>query len=153
MQSETYTLKNGLRVVLVDTQAFPSLTTLLFVGAGSRYENKKNNGIAHFFEHMAFKGTPWIGTRDFEREMEIVERIDSVAVAYTELMASIPQYKKDRLSRLEKSTIEALRASDTSYENIDAAVALALADTLRENGERFEHLEQLVQAKQLRHVC
>ncbi len=57
MQSETYTLKNGLKVVLVDTQAFPSLTTLLFVGAGSRYENEKNNGIAHFFEHMAFKGS------------------------------------------------------------------------------------------------
>lgn len=57
MQSNTYKLKNGLRVVLVDTEAFPSLTTLLLVGAGSRYENTKNNGIAHFFEHMAFKGS------------------------------------------------------------------------------------------------
>lgn len=57
MQSQTYTLKNGLRVLLVDTKAFPSLTTLLFVGAGSRYEDSTNNGIAHFFEHMAFKGS------------------------------------------------------------------------------------------------
>lgn len=51
------TLKNGLRVCLVDTNSFPSLTTILLVGAGSRYENAKNNGIAHFFEHMAFKGS------------------------------------------------------------------------------------------------
>jgi predicted Zn-dependent peptidase len=54
---DTFTLPNGLRVVFVDTKSFPSLTTLLLVGAGSRYENLKNNGIAHFFEHMAFKGS------------------------------------------------------------------------------------------------
>lgn len=57
MKIHTHTLANGLRVVLVDTKAFPSLTTLLLVGAGSRYENGANNGIAHFFEHMAFKGS------------------------------------------------------------------------------------------------
>ena len=34
-----------------------SVTAIVMVGAGSRYENKKNNGISHFFEHMAFKGT------------------------------------------------------------------------------------------------
>ncbi len=57
MKSQTFTLPNGLRVMFVDTEAFPTLTTLLLVGAGSRYENAKNNGIAHFFEHMAFKGS------------------------------------------------------------------------------------------------
>jgi len=46
-----------LRVVLIDTKTYPSATSLLLVGAGSRYESKKNNGIAHFFEHMAFKGS------------------------------------------------------------------------------------------------
>src|SRR3989338_1221603 len=57
MKTELHTLKNGLRVVLVDTDTFPSVTALLLVGAGSRFENKDNNGIAHFFEHMAFKGS------------------------------------------------------------------------------------------------
>src|SRR3989339_314674 len=57
MKPQEYTLKNGLRVIFVDTKTFPTLTTLLLVGAGSRYENEKNNGIAHFFEHMAFKGS------------------------------------------------------------------------------------------------
>lgn len=57
MQTHLKTLPNGLRILLVDTNAFPTVTTLLLVGAGSRYENEKNNGIAHFFEHMAFKGT------------------------------------------------------------------------------------------------
>lgn len=57
MKTYQHTLENGLQVVLVDTKAFPSLTSLLLVGAGSRYENHENNGIAHFFEHMAFKGS------------------------------------------------------------------------------------------------
>lgn len=57
MKKHITTLPNGLRVLVVDTEAFPSLTTLLLVGAGSRYENTGNNGVAHFFEHMAFKGS------------------------------------------------------------------------------------------------
>ena len=57
MKSQIYTLENGLTVLLVDTESFPTVTTMILVGAGSRYENAKNNGIAHFFEHMAFKGS------------------------------------------------------------------------------------------------
>jgi predicted Zn-dependent peptidase len=57
MNHQIFTLKNGLSVVLVDTRTFPTFTAMLLVGAGSRYENKENNGVAHFFEHMAFKGS------------------------------------------------------------------------------------------------
>ncbi len=57
MKIYQYTLKNKLKLLFVENNAFSSLTTLLLVGAGSRYENKKNNGIGHFFEHMAFKGS------------------------------------------------------------------------------------------------
>lgn len=57
MTPKTYVLKNGLRVVFIDTKTFPTLTTLLLMGAGSRYENEKNNGIAHFLEHMFYKGS------------------------------------------------------------------------------------------------
>jgi len=53
----SHQLDNGLKVIFVDTKSFSTITTLLLVGAGSRYENEKNNGIAHFFEHMAFKGS------------------------------------------------------------------------------------------------
>lgn len=57
MNIQKVTLANGLTVLFVETAFFPSFTSLLLVGAGSRYENERNNGIAHFFEHMAFKGT------------------------------------------------------------------------------------------------
>ncbi len=49
--------QNGLTLLTVPMPSFESSTVLVGVGAGSRYENKKNNGISHFLEHMAFKGT------------------------------------------------------------------------------------------------
>lgn len=50
-------LSNGLRVLTIPMPSLESATVLVLVGAGSRYEVKSNNGIAHFLEHMAFKGT------------------------------------------------------------------------------------------------
>lgn len=52
----THTLPNGLRVLLQPLASTKAVTALILVGAGSRYEEKKINGIAHFLEHMFFKG-------------------------------------------------------------------------------------------------
>lgn len=50
-------LKNGLRVIVVLMKDNPTVTVLVLVEAGSKYETKKINGISHFLEHMCFKGT------------------------------------------------------------------------------------------------
>ncbi len=50
-------LPNGLRLLTIPMPSFESATVLVMAGAGSRYETKQNNGISHFLEHMAFKGT------------------------------------------------------------------------------------------------
>ncbi len=52
-----YILTNGLRVVLVPQPQSLTTTVLVLVEAGSKYENKKNNGVSHFLEHLCFKGT------------------------------------------------------------------------------------------------
>jgi predicted Zn-dependent peptidase len=57
MHPTIHILKNGLKVIVIEAASFPTVTIELLVGAGSRYETEKNNGIAHFFEHMAFKGS------------------------------------------------------------------------------------------------
>jgi len=51
------TLKNGLRLVLAPMVGSQSTTALVLFGAGSKYENRQNNGVSHFLEHMFFKGT------------------------------------------------------------------------------------------------
>ena len=50
-------LKNGLKVVTVPMKDNPTVTVLVLVEAGSKYETKEINGISHFLEHMCFKGT------------------------------------------------------------------------------------------------
>ncbi|PIZ64515.1 hypothetical protein COY14_04615 [Candidatus Roizmanbacteria bacterium CG_4_10_14_0_2_um_filter_36_9] len=66
-------LPNGLPVILVDTHAFPSVSTLLLVGTGSRNETAKTNGISHFFEHMAFKGSD-----DYPTSFDISSKIEGL---------------------------------------------------------------------------
>lgn len=51
------TLANGLTLITIDLPRLESVTTLVAVGAGSRYEVRKINGISHFLEHMFFKGS------------------------------------------------------------------------------------------------
>ena len=50
-------LKNGLRLLTIPMPSAASVTMLIMVGVGSRFEEKKINGLSHFLEHMAFKGT------------------------------------------------------------------------------------------------
>ncbi|MFA6278962.1 MAG: pitrilysin family protein [Candidatus Paceibacterota bacterium] len=57
MKYEIHTLKNGLRVILAPMPEAATATFIIMTGTGSRYENKEENGLAHFLEHMFFKGT------------------------------------------------------------------------------------------------
>ena len=57
MNYKRHILKNGLRILTIPMPSFESATVLVMVKAGSRYETRLNNGISHFLEHMAFKGT------------------------------------------------------------------------------------------------
>ena len=57
MQYTKKILKNGLRVITVPMKDNPTVTVLVLVEAGSKYEEKRINGLSHFLEHMCFKGT------------------------------------------------------------------------------------------------
>lgn len=67
------TLKNGLTLITINLPSFESVTTLVAVGAGSRYEDKKVSGISHFLEHMFFKGS-----RKYPTTEEISTLIDGI---------------------------------------------------------------------------
>jgi len=72
-----HTFPNGLRLVTVPLKNTKAVTVLILVGAGSKYENKKNNGISHFLEHMFFKGTKKRPTT-----LAISETLDKVGGEY-----------------------------------------------------------------------
>lgn len=66
------TLDNGLRIVYEKIPYVRSVSAGIWVGTGSRNEDKKNNGISHFIEHMLFKGT------EKRNAKEIAESIDNI---------------------------------------------------------------------------
>jgi predicted Zn-dependent peptidase len=68
---ERHTLENGLRVLTAPMPQAQSVTVMLMFAAGARYENRENSGIAHFAEHMFFKGTDRRPTaRDISGEVD-----------------------------------------------------------------------------------
>jgi predicted Zn-dependent peptidase len=71
------TLKNGLRIITVPQKTAQSLTVLVLVGTGSKYENKEISGISHFLEHMYFKGTKKQPTF-----LEVAETLDKIGGIY-----------------------------------------------------------------------
>src|SRR6185436_8657662 len=70
-------LENGLRVITVPMKNAKSVSVLILVGTGSKYETKDINGISHFLEHMFFKGTKKRPTT-----LKISETLDMIGGAY-----------------------------------------------------------------------
>ena len=71
------TLDNGLRVITVPMENANSVTVLILVGTGSKYETKDINGISHFLEHMFFKGT-----KKRPSTLKVSETLDMVGGEY-----------------------------------------------------------------------
>lgn len=74
-QSLIYTLENGLKVYLSVNKLEPRIQTLIAVKAGSKFDPAETTGLAHYLEHMMFKGTHNIGTIDWMKEKEILDKI------------------------------------------------------------------------------
>ena len=73
-----YTLDNGLKVYLGKNEEEPKIQTLIAVRAGSTYDPADNTGLAHYLEHMVFKGTDKIGTQDWETEKVLLDSISDL---------------------------------------------------------------------------
>lgn len=82
MKHRVHTLKNGLRIVLVPMPSNETATVMVMTGTGSRYENERENGLAHFLEHMFFKGT-----KNRPNAKAISEELDAVGSVYNAFTA------------------------------------------------------------------
>lgn len=87
-----YTLKNGLKVYLGVNKDEPRIMTMIAVRAGSNNDPEATTGLAHYFEHLMFKGTSSYGTRDWEKEKPLLDSISALFEKY--------RVQKDSISRL-----------------------------------------------------
>lgn len=81
-KARIYTLKNGLKVYMSVYKNAPRIQTYIAVKAGSKNDPATATGLAHYLEHMVFKGTDKFGTKDFAKENAEITKIENLYETY-----------------------------------------------------------------------
>ncbi|MBT1704714.1 M16 family metallopeptidase [Chryseosolibacter indicus] len=84
-----YTLKNGLKVYLSKYEGEPRIQTQIAVKAGGKNDPATNTGLAHYLEHIMFKGTADFGTLDWKKEEVLLDSIENMFTTYGALTDSV----------------------------------------------------------------
>jgi len=78
LETRIYTLDNGLKVYMSLNRDEPRISTLIAVRAGSAQDPVETTGLAHYFEHMMFKGTDKIATKNWEVEKALLDEVSDL---------------------------------------------------------------------------
>ena len=105
-------LDNGLTVIICERPEAPVFSFFTHVDAGSVQDPLGQTGLAHMFEHMAFKGTDKIGTTDYAAEKVALERVEQAYAAYITERDKPVGRDGQKLKDLEKSWKDAIAAAD-----------------------------------------
>ncbi|MCP3964601.1 MAG: insulinase family protein [bacterium] len=81
-KTSVHVLDNGWTFIIVERPVAPVFSFATVVDVGGAQEVPGITGLAHMFEHMAFKGTPNIGTTDYEAEKKALEEVETAYIAY-----------------------------------------------------------------------
>jgi predicted Zn-dependent peptidase len=109
-----HTLDNGMRFLLLPREGPATVSFVVHVPVGSVHESMGSTGIAHFLEHLLFKGSTTVGTRDLEAELRLFARMDAVHDTLVREKGRLPGSDAGRIERLE-GTIRALEDSARTF--------------------------------------
>ena len=110
-QVQTFTLANGLKFIVVERHAAPVFSFETVVNSGSANDGLGTTGLAHMMEHMAFKGTAIVGTRDYAAEKPLLDREESAWQALLDERRRGMHADSTRLRSLEQAFAAAQTAS------------------------------------------
>jgi len=105
-------LPNGLTVLICERPEAPVFSFYTHVDAGSAQDPQNKTGLAHMFEHMAFKGTDTIGTRDYAAEKAALAKVEQAYAAYIRERDNPSGRDETKLKALEKSWKDDVKAAD-----------------------------------------
>ncbi len=121
LHARIYTLDNGLKVYLSRNTTEPSIQARIAVHAGSTYDPPATTGLAHYFEHLMFKGTDKIGTLDWEKEKPLLEEISGLFEQHR--MEQDPQKKRAIYHRIDSvSQLAARYAIPNEYDKLITSI-------------------------------
>jgi len=85
MKARVYTLQNGLTVILSVNKKTPRIQTMFGTRAGSNNDPSNHTGLAHYLEHLLFKGTDKFGSLDWSKEKPLLDKIDALYEQYNKI--------------------------------------------------------------------
>ena len=109
-----HTMKNGMKLLLVERHTSPTVAAWIRFRVGSVDERSDERGIAHLLEHMLFKGTTTLGTKDYAAEKPLLDKIENVAQTLTAEKARRDKADAGKITGLEKQ-LAALEAEASKY--------------------------------------
>ena len=108
-----YTLSNGMKLYLVRNTREPRINTAVAVRAGSADDPLNSTGLAHYFEHMMFKGNDQIASLDWEKERPLLEKIEALFEEYRG--ESDPERRAEIYKRIDQLSGEAAQYSNDEF--------------------------------------
>ena len=116
-----YTLKNGLKVYLSQYEAEPRIMTSIAVKAGGKFDPSDATGLAHYLEHIMFKGTSDFGTLNWNNESVLLDSIEQMFENYREMDDSIQ--RRDYYKRIDQTSNAAAKfAIANEYDKMVAEI-------------------------------
>ncbi|MBI4057001.1 MAG: insulinase family protein [Elusimicrobia bacterium] len=106
------TLKNGMRVLLLEKHSSPTISFHIMFRVGSVDESLGKTGLAHMFEHMIFKGTKSINSKNYDREKPALDAVEKAAQELLREQAKGSQANPQKLASLKKNLERQEAAAD-----------------------------------------
>lgn len=116
-RTSTRTLDNGLTVIILERHDAPVFSYATVVNAGSAQEVPGITGLAHMFEHMAFKGSDRIGTKDWTAERAALAKVEEAYAAYDRARRAETNRDETQIAALEKAWKDAIAEADKYVES------------------------------------
>ncbi|MCL1942594.1 MAG: insulinase family protein [Candidatus Azobacteroides sp.] len=121
LNAKVYTLSNGLTVMMTVYKDAPRIQTYIAVKVGGKNDPKETTGLAHYFEHMMFKGTQKFGTVNWEKEKPMIQKIEDLFEIYRTTTDSVQ--RKAIYRQIDSVSYEASKLSiPNEYDKLMSAI-------------------------------
>lgn len=118
---QQYTLGNGLRLFLSVNKEEPRIYTEIAVRAGSKHDPADTTGLAHYFEHMMFKGTDRLGSLDWAKEKPLLDKIEQLFEEHRR--EQDPARKRELYAEIDRLSFEAAKfVAANEYDKLVSAI-------------------------------
>ena len=121
LETKICTLENGLKVYMTVNRETPRIQTVIAVRVGAKNDPDETTGLAHYFEHLMFKGTERFGTQDYAAEKPLLDEIERLFEVYRQ--TTDPSERKALYAVIDSVSNEASKiAIPNEYDKLMAAI-------------------------------